>query len=69
MYIKMISNMPGRPVILTCGTTTEQVSEFLDHHLQPVKKEGKPDTKDTSDFLNKLKDLGSSSSYCFGVII
>ena len=25
-----------RPVISNCGTPTEKVSEFLDHHLKPV---------------------------------
>ena len=50
--------MPGRPVISNCGTPTEKVSEYLDHHLQPVMKEGKSYIKDTADFLDKLKDLG-----------
>ena len=49
--------MPGRPVISNCGNPTEKVSEFLDHHLQPVMKEGKSYIKDTADFLDKLKDL------------
>ena len=26
----------GRPVISNCGTPTEKVSEFLNHHLKPV---------------------------------
>ena len=50
--------MPGRPVLSNCGTATEKVSEFLDHHLQPVMKEEKSYIKDTADFLDKLKDLG-----------
>ena len=57
---KRLSNVPGRPVISNCGTPTEKVSEFLDHHLQPVMKEGKSYIKDTADFLDKLKDLGET---------
>ena len=30
---KRLSNVPGRPVISNCGTPTEKVSEYLDHHL------------------------------------
>ena len=33
---KGLSNFPGHPVILNCGTATEKVSEFLDHQLQPI---------------------------------
>ena len=50
--------MPGRPVISNCGIPTEKVSEYLDHHLQPVMKEGKSYIKDTADFIDKIKDLG-----------
>ena len=49
--------MPGCPVISNCGNPTKKVSEFLDHHLQPVMKEGKSYIKDTADFLHKVKDL------------
>ena len=44
-------NVPGRPVISNCGTPTEKVSEFSDHHLQPVMKSGKSYVKDTREFL------------------
>ena len=33
---KCLKNVPGRPIISNCGTPTEKVSEFLDHHLKPV---------------------------------
>ena len=55
---KRIRNVPGCPVILDCGTPAEKVSEYLDHHLQLVMKEGKSCIKYTADFLDKLKDLG-----------
>ena len=33
---KRLHNVPGRPVILNCGTPTEKCSEFLDYHLKPL---------------------------------
>ena len=51
---KGLSNVPGRPVISNCGTPTEKVSEFLDHQLQPITKQGNLYIKDTGDFLEKL---------------
>ena len=34
---KMLSKVPGRPVISNCRAPTEKVSKFLkDHHLQQV---------------------------------
>ena len=33
---KGLDNLPGRPIILNCGTLTEKAIEFLDHHLQPI---------------------------------
>ena len=59
---KRLNDVPGRPVISNCGTLTEKLSEFLDHHLQPVMKTGKFYIKDTGDFLEKLKNLGNISS-------
>ena len=59
---KRLFDVPGRPVISNCGTPTEKVSEFLDHHLQPVVKEGRSYVKDTQDFLEKLKHLGKVPS-------
>ena len=34
---------------------TEKISEFLDHHLKPLMKQGESYIKDTGDFLEKLK--------------
>ena len=33
---KKLNNLLGHPFILSSGTLTENVSGFLDHHLQPV---------------------------------
>ena len=56
---KRLHDVPRRPVISNCGTPTEKLSEFLDHHLQPVMKAGKSYIKDSGDFLEKLKTLGN----------
>lgn len=47
---KRLSNIPGRPVISNCGTSTEKASEFLDHHLKPIMKAGKSYIRDTGHF-------------------
>ena len=33
---KQLYNVPGRPVILNCGTPTEKASELLDFHSKPL---------------------------------
>ena len=38
-------------------TPTEKVSEFLDHQLQPIMKQGNSYIKDTGDFLEKLRAI------------
>ena len=55
---KSLENGPGRPVISNCGTPTEKVSEFLDHHLKPVMQSGKSYIKDSGHILEKIKTLG-----------
>ena len=56
---KTLNDVPGRPVISNCGTSTEKFSEFLDHQLQPIIKADKSNIKDTGEFLEKLKNLGN----------
>ena len=43
-------DVPGRPVISNCGHYTENISSFLDFHLQPLAREVKSYIKDTNDF-------------------
>ena len=33
---KRLRNVPGRPVISNCGSSTEKCSEFLDYHLKSI---------------------------------
>ena len=56
---KRLYDVPGKPVISNCGTPTEKVSESLDHHFKPVMQKGKSYTKDTGDFLNKIKNINA----------
>ena len=37
---KRLYDIPGILVISNCGTLTEKISEFLDHHLKPIMQEG-----------------------------
>ena len=54
---KRLHDVPGRPVISNCGYYTENISSFLDFHLQPLAREVKSYIKDTNDFLKKLRSL------------
>ena len=47
-----------RPVICNCGFYTENISSFLDFHLQPLAQKVKPYIKDTNHFFKKIKELG-----------
>ena len=55
---KGLSNVVGRPVISNCGTATEHISEFLDHHLNPLVSNTGSYVKDTNHFLLLLAGLG-----------
>ena len=52
---KGLFKVPGRMVISNCRIPNEKVSEFLDHHLQPLMKQGESYKRDTGDFLATLK--------------
>ena len=56
---KRLHNVPGRPVISNCRYYTENISPFLDYHLQPLAKKVESYIKDTNHFLKKLKELSS----------
>ena len=55
---KRLNGVPGRPDISNCGYFTENISEFLVHHLQPLAKTVTSYIKDTNHFLKKLSELG-----------
>ena len=56
---KRLQNVPGRLVISNCGYYTENISSFLDYHLQPLAIKVESYIKDTNHFLKKLQELGS----------
>ena len=51
---KWLHNVPSRPVIFNCGYYMENISSFLDYHLQPLVKKVDSYIKDTNHFLKKL---------------
>ena len=55
---KRLYDVPGRPVISNCGFYNENISSFLDFHLQPLAQKVKSYIKDTNHFLRKFKELG-----------
>ena len=55
---KRLYDVPGRPVISNCGFYNENISSFLDFHLQPLAQKVKSYIKDTNHFLKKIKGLG-----------
>ena len=40
-----------------CGTHTEKVSEFLDFHLKPIMRNGNSYIRDSSHFLERIKNI------------
>ena len=54
---KRAFNVPGRPVISNNGTTTENISAFLDFYLKPIVQTIPHILDDTRDFLCRLNDL------------
>ena len=55
---KRLHDIHGRPVISNCGFYSENISTYLDYHLQPLAQGGKFYIKDTNHFLNKIKKIG-----------
>ena len=56
---KRLYNVPGIPVVPNCGYYTENISSFLDYHLQALAKKFESYIKDTNHFLKNLQELGS----------
>ena len=54
---KRLNNVPGRPLISNCAYYTENISAFLDLHLQPLAQAVKSYIKDANDFLKNLHSL------------
>ena len=52
---KRLENVPGRPIISSCGAPTEKASEFLDFHLKSIMQNGASYIKDSNDLKSKTK--------------
>ena len=50
-------NNPGRPVISSINCHTAKISQFVDYHLQDAVTKLPSYIKDTTDFINKIKDV------------
>ena len=48
---------PGRPIVSANGCPTENISAFVDHFLNPMVPNSPHHVKDTTDFLNKIKNM------------
>ena len=55
---KRLHNVPGIPVISDCEFYTENISSFLDHHLQPIAQKVNSFIKNTNHVLRKFESLG-----------
>ena len=49
--------MGVRPIVSSCVNLTENVSQFLDHWLKPLMKDLPSYLKDTTQFINKIKNI------------
>ena len=58
---------PGRPVVSSVNSHTSKISKFVDHHIQPLAKGLISYVKDTTDFITKIKDLGTLPPNSFPV--
>ena len=58
-FLKKIHKTPMgiRPIVSSCESVTENISQFLDYWLQPIMKSLPSYIKDTSQLINELKEL------------
>ena len=58
-FLKKIHKRPHgiRPIVSSCANATENTSQFVDICLQPLAKSLPSYIRDSTDFINKIKDL------------
>ena len=54
---------PGRPIVSANSCPTENISAFVDLFLNPLVPKSEHYVKDTTDFLNKIKIMGKTTSH------
>ena len=52
-----MSPPPGRPVVAANGPPTENISQFVDHFVNPFCPKVRSFVKDTTAFLQKLEGI------------
>ena len=50
---------PGRPVVSSIDSHTSKISKYVDYHIQPIAKVIKSCVQDTSDFIEKINQVGT----------
>ena len=50
---------PGRPVVSSIDSHTSKISKYVDYHIQPIAKVIKSYVQDTSDFIEKINQVGT----------
>ena len=60
---------PGRYIVSSNSHPSERISQFVDHHLEPLMHTTHLFIKDTTHFLNKLEHLGKLPENAFFVTL
>lgn len=60
---------PGRPIVSACGCLTENVSAFIDSILKPHMESLPSYIRDTTDFINRIRQLPQLSKDSFLVTL
>ena len=50
---------PARPVASSIESHTRQISNYVNHHIQLLAKNLRSYVKDTTDFINKIKNIAT----------
>ena len=51
-------NNPGRPVVASTNCHTTKLSKYVDHFIQPLTQKVRSYIRDTTDLLNKIRNIG-----------
>ena len=60
---------PGRPIVSACNSPTENISKYIDHVLKPHMLSLPSYVKDTTDFINKVRNIKIKSKNTFLVTL
>ena len=61
--------VPGRPIISCINTLTEHLSAYIDSFLQPLLPKVNSYIKDTTQFLQRVQNIGPLPSNCLLVTL